>query len=94
MSSEERALFLNIMIKTMRLDRGLTQEQLAQKIGCSQREVWRYEKPGYKVSPKTLIKISDALNCSMDVLFGKSQHRATPKAIEEFENLKVSQTWI
>lgn len=88
MTLEERALFLNLMIKHLRLDRSLTQEQLAKKIGCTQREIWRYEQPGYKVSPKVLIKLSFAFGCSMDVLFGNTQHPAKFKALEEFKNLK------
>lgn len=94
MSTEERALFLNLMIKHLRLGLGWSQAYLGEIIGCTQREVWRYEKPGYKVSPKVLLKLSDAFGCSMDVLFGNTQHPAKFKALEEFKNLKVSETWI
>lgn len=92
--AEERAMLVNLMIKHLRHEHGLTQRKLGELIGVSQREVWRYEKPGYKVSPETLIKISSVYNCSMDVLFGNTQHPAKFKAIEELKELKISDTWI
>lgn len=94
MSAEERALFLNLMIKHLRLGLGWSQSQLAENLGCTQTEIWRYEKPGYKVPPKVLIRLSEVFGCSMDVLFGNTQHPMKFKALEEFKNLKVSETWI
>ena len=94
MSVEERTLFLNLMIKHLRLSLGWTQTQLAERLRRSQTEVWRYETPGYKVSPKVLIELSDVFGCSMDVLFGNTQHSAKLQALEEFKTLKVSKTWI
>ena len=51
----------------IRMDRGLTQGQLADKIGCRQKDVSRWEsctKPGADY----LVKISAALECSIDEL--------------------------
>lgn len=55
-------------IKAARLAANLTQVQLAEKMGCSQQEVQRWEKG--KVSPnvKTLHRIADAIGCDVGKL--------------------------
>lgn len=52
-------------IARLRMERGLTQGQLADRIGCRQKDVSRWES-GTKPGAAYLIKISDALNCSID----------------------------
>lgn len=83
MNTQERSMLLNFMIKHLRINKHWTQEQLGLKIGCSQREIWRYEKPGYKVSPQVLIKLSDTFNVSLDVLFGNTTNTSVFKAKQE-----------
>lgn len=51
----------------IRMDRGLTQGQLADKIGCRQKDVSRWES-GTKPGVDYLVKISAALGCSIDDL--------------------------
>ena len=54
-------------IARIRIARGLTQKQLADKVGCRQKDVSRWE-AGTKPSAVYLIKISGALKCTVDEL--------------------------
>ena len=54
-------------IARIRMDRGLTQGQLADKIGCRQKDVSRWES-GTKPGVDYLVKIAAALECSIDDL--------------------------
>lgn len=51
----------------IRMDRGLTQGQLADKIGCRQKDISRWES-GTKPGADYLVKISAALNCTIEDL--------------------------
>lgn len=51
----------------LRMERGLTQGQLADMIGCRQKDVSRWES-GTKPGAAYLIKISGALDCTIDEL--------------------------
>ena len=51
----------------IRIARGLTQGQLAEMIGCRQKDVSRWES-GTKPGMVYLIKISGALDCTIDEL--------------------------
>lgn len=55
-------------LKAARKAAGLTQKQLAEKIGCKQKDVSRWEIDGREPSVRTLKKIADALGCLMDDL--------------------------
>ena len=53
-------------IARIRLDRGLTQAQLAEMIGCPRQTIARWE-TGVRVPSLTyLVKLSRALGCSLD----------------------------
>lgn len=52
-------------IKKMREKRGLSQEQLADKIGVAQQHVSRWENEKHRPSVDVLIKIAAVLNCSI-----------------------------
>jgi DNA-binding XRE family transcriptional regulator len=54
----------------LRLLRGLTQADLARKVGCKQSDISRLEKGGYKgYSLATLNKIARALNSRLEICF-------------------------
>ena len=56
-------------IKEIRLDRGMTQQQLAEQIGVSQQEVQRWEKGKFKPKTDKLVLIAKALDCDiMDLI--------------------------
>jgi|SRR5690554_2091627 len=55
-------------LKTIRKESGITQEKLADKIGISRSTLAGYETEGKKPTYDTLVKIAQALNCSLDML--------------------------
>lgn len=61
------------VIKDLRIENNLTQKELADKLGVTNKSVWAYEN-GYAVPPiETLIKLADTFNCTVDYLVGREQ---------------------
>ena len=59
---------LGLQIKKIRLDRGLTQENLAEMIGCFTSHISNIENNHTKLSLNVLLAIANALNTSIDYL--------------------------
>lgn len=55
-------------IKEMRTKRGLTQKQLADRLGVKQQNISDWERGERSPSVKNLKKLADALNCRIDDL--------------------------
>ena len=55
-------------IARLRIERGLTQAQLAELTGCSQKDISRWETGERHPSTKSLLSLSKALQCAMDDL--------------------------
>lgn len=55
-------------LKAARLSAGLTQTQLAEAVGCKQKDISRYESGLHEPGALTLKKIAQVLGCSMDDL--------------------------
>ena len=55
-------------LKSARLAAGLTQGQLAEKVGCQQRDISRWEAGQREPKATNLKKLALALGCSMDDL--------------------------
>lgn len=67
-SGEPPLLTKQTGIQAVRKAAGMTQAQLADKIGCSQEHISRWETGAVTPSADTLKQISEALGCSMDDL--------------------------
>lgn len=52
----------------IRIERGLTQVQLADRIGCHQKDVSRWESGARAPGTASLLKLADALGCTMEEL--------------------------
>ena len=52
----------------LRMERGLTQGQLAEKAGCYPKDISRWETGVCKPGTVSLIKLAAALNCTIDEL--------------------------
>lgn len=52
----------------IRLEKGMTQKDLANKVGCTQIDISRYELGTHKPSVQRLKDIADVLNVSMEDL--------------------------
>ena len=59
-------------IKELRRDCGMTQYELAKKVGCSQSMVVRWEKEEFEPTASSILALSYAFDCSCDYLLGKS----------------------
>ena len=55
----------NSPIARLRIERGLTQAQLAERIGCPQSSVSRWEQTGKAPGTRYLIKIAEVLDCDL-----------------------------
>lgn len=55
-------------LKTARQAAGMTQAQLAAAVGCTQKDVCRWETEEREPKARTLKKLANALGCSMDDL--------------------------
>jgi len=65
-------------IKSLRSQAGLTQSDLAAKVGLSYVQIGRYEKRGAVPSSDVLAKLAEALNTTTDFLMhGSAQDKAT-----------------
>jgi transcriptional regulator with XRE-family HTH domain len=54
---------------------GMTQQQLAEKLGTSQRAIARWERDSVALRPDQLFVLADAIGVSLDYLIGRSQER-------------------
>ena len=57
-------------LKKVRLKNNITQEKLAEMVGISKQSIQRYESGKYEPDISTLIKLSIALNTTVDYLVG------------------------
>lgn len=67
-------------ITALRRRAGFSQCELAARLGVSQAAVAKLEKPGSYPNASKLPKIADALECSIDELFGRSPPSPLSKA--------------
>lgn len=67
-------------IVTLREKSGLTQRELAKKVGTTPSAISRLESPGYQGHSLSMLrKLADALNTTLDIRFGlNSEHSQTP----------------
>jgi len=67
----------------LRMDRDLTQQQLATRVGTSHSQIARIESGQYRPTVETLHRIAEAFDLDLDVDFvprGRREHRATQVA--------------
>lgn len=55
-------------LKAARKAAGMSQAQLAEAVGCHQKDISRYESGQHEPGALTLKKIAQAIGCSMDDL--------------------------
>lgn len=61
------------ILKKLRQDKNLTQEELAKKINSSRSNIANYENDKNMPSVEVLDKLSEIFHCSTDFLLGKSE---------------------
>lgn len=60
-------------LKSLRVSKGLSQHQLAEKIGVSQQSINKYENHNVEPDISLLISIAEFFNTSVDYLIGHSE---------------------
>ena len=73
-------------LKTLRLSKNLSQQQLALRLDLSQQTIYKYENQITEPDIATLIKLADYFNTSVDYLIGNTDNPQRPGAYNE-ENL-------
>lgn len=68
-------------LKELRQINNLTQSQLADKLGCNQTAIGKYERGDLQPSIETLFKLADIFGCSIDYLLGRE---------DDFGNISVT----
>ena len=61
-------------IRDLRVDRDLTQQQLAEQLNISQATYSRYENGNLDVPSSVLIKLSEFYNVSIDYILGQTNN--------------------
>lgn len=75
MDTDETSDPVNERIKAIRLENGLSQNDLANVLDISQKEYWRYEQSGCAVNPRRLKTIATFYNVSLDWFFGVADEK-------------------
>lgn len=65
-------------IKTLRLDKGIKQAELAAFLNIAQGTLSYWENGTYDIDNKSLIKLSDYFGTSTDYVLGKTDDKHTP----------------
>lgn len=66
-------------LRAIRKERGLTQKQLAEKIGSTERGVRRYEAGDIKPGLEVILSILDNINVSANYLLGRTDTPAVAR---------------
>lgn len=86
---------LGIRIKEIRINKGLTQDNLAEMVGCNTSHISNIENNHTKVSLNVLLSIANSLNTSIDYLLSNQYENSSLaldneilRAIRDFSNEK------
>ena len=79
-------------MKSLRLEAGLTQKEVAERLGMSQPAYLSWEKGKRKPSGETLEKFSTFFDVSVDYLLGKSDSRYSDEQLDGMEIFFRNQT--
>ncbi|WP_247928479.1 S24 family peptidase [Streptococcus mitis] len=92
MTDKELAIYIGTKIKEYRLQRGLTQKELAVLVDMGGTTIANYEK-GFRTPKKnTLFKISSALSVTIDDLFPPIHKADTPTASPDLLTQQITDT--
>lgn len=76
---------MNIRLRELRLEYGLTQKELAQKIKSTDKSVWAYEKGLATPPSEVLVAYAKYFNVTTDYLLGVTDEFGTPTAAQTVE---------
>lgn len=71
-------------LKLLRKEKGISQQLLANAIGCSQQSINKYENHNIEPDIDTLIRIADYFETSVDFLIGHTEVRQKIEPVQTF----------
>lgn len=71
-----------LRIKELRLEKGLSQEELGKFLNIQKSAISKYERGALEPNKTMLIKMSELFHCSIDYLLGLSDIRNTNKILD------------
>lgn len=80
-------MILPNILKKLRKEAGLTQTNIAQKLGITQNSYSRYESGKRKIETNLLLKIAKLHNVSVSYLLGESDNKKTTEIVETIQQL-------
>ena len=81
-----------LKIKELRLENGLTQQELAKAINTSNKNIWAYENGKAFPPPEVLISLANFLEVTIDELIGRDEITPEERAAGASETKKISIT--
>ena len=73
------------MLRKIRKEKGLTMKQLGAIVGVTEAAISQYETGKREADFETLLKISEALDCTVDYLLGREIQKEKPGVNEDDE---------
>ncbi len=67
-------MMISARINELRKENHLTQKQLAEKVGCNQSMIARWEKGECEPTAGAILKLAEVFGCSTDYLLGKLEY--------------------
>lgn len=71
------------ILKELREDIGLTQDEVAHKLSLTRQTISRYETGNIEPPFSTLIKLADLYKCSLDYLAGRTKEKYNYNLLEK-----------
>ena len=85
---EDKKNILSIRIKELRTELGLTQEELAKKLGLNNKSSIANYESGYSIpSDEIKKKMCEIFNCTMDYLMGQSEFKTVQEELQDFKDV-------
>ena len=67
-------MMISTRINELRKENNLTQKQLAEKVGCNQSMIARWEKGECEPTAGAILKLAEVFGCTTDYLLGKLEY--------------------
>ena len=71
-------------LKLLRVEKGISQQKLADAIGSNQQSIHRYENGDYEPDIQTLSLLADYFETSIDFLVGRTDIRKRIEPVEDY----------
>ena len=71
-------------LKTLRAEKGVSQQKVAEAIGTYQQSIHRYENGGYEPDIQTLKALADYFDTSIDYIVGRTDVRNKIEKVEKY----------